>query len=83
MTLYEVLTGGVPFVARDAEHLIRQHREAKPECILSRRPDMPKPVASLIHRMLAKDPLRRPESAAAVAEELVRLEIDCFSSQAA
>ncbi len=81
VTLYEMLSGGVPFVGRDAEHLIRQHREAKPECIRIRRPDTPKPVASLVHRMLAKDPLRRPESAAAVAAELVRLEIGCFAAR--
>ncbi len=81
VTLYEMLTGGVPFVGRDAEQLIRQHREAKPECIRSRRPDTPKPVASLVHRMLAKDPLRRPDSAAAVAAELVRLEIGCFAER--
>lgn len=81
VTLYEMLTGGVPFVGRDAEQLIRQHREAKPECIRSRRPDTPKPVASLVHRMLAKDPMRRPDSAAAVAAELVRLEIGCFAER--
>ena len=77
------MTGGLPFVGRDAEHLIRQHREAKPECVRTRRPETPKEVASLIHRMLAKDPLRRPDSAAAVVEELVRLEIESFSAQAA
>ncbi|HEX6963500.1 MAG TPA: serine/threonine-protein kinase [Lacipirellula sp.] len=83
VTLYEILTGSLPFVGRDAEHLIRQHREAKPDCIRSRRPETPKGVASLVHRLLAKDPLRRPENAATVAEELVRLEIECFSAQAA
>jgi eukaryotic-like serine/threonine-protein kinase len=83
VTLYEIVAGGLPFVGRDAERLIRQHREAKPDCIRSHRPETPGGVASLIHRMLAKDPLRRPESAAAVAEELVRLEIECFSAQAA
>ena len=62
VTLYEMLAGGLPFVGRDAEQLIRQHREAKPECIRERRPETPKPVASLVHRMLAKDPLRRPEA---------------------
>jgi hypothetical protein len=31
--------------------------------------------------MLAKDSLRRPESAAAVAAELVRLEIECFAAR--
>jgi serine/threonine-protein kinase len=80
VTLYEIITGALPFVGRDAEHLIRQHREAKPECIRMRRPETPKPVASLIHRMLAKDPLRRPESAAEVASELVGLEIESFAA---
>jgi len=81
VTLYEVLTGGVPFVGRDAEQLVRQHREARPECIRTRRPDTPKAVASLVHRMLAKDPMRRPESAADVAAELVRLEIGSFADR--
>ncbi len=81
VTLYEMLSGGVPFVGRDAEQLLRQHREAKPECLRLRRPETPKSVASLVHRMLAKDPLRRPESAAAVAAELTRLEIECFSAR--
>ncbi len=81
VTLYEMLAGHLPFIGRDAEQLIRQHREAKPECLMSRRPETPKPVASLVHRMLAKDPLRRPESAAAVAAELVRLEIECFAAR--
>jgi serine/threonine-protein kinase len=81
VTLYEMLAGGLPFVGRDAEQLVRQHREAKPECLRVRRPETPKPVASLVHRMLAKDPLRRPESAAAIAAELVRLEIQCFAER--
>jgi serine/threonine protein kinase len=81
VTLYEMLAGHLPFIGRDAEQLIRQHREAKPECLMARRPETPKPVASLVHRMLAKDPLRRPESAAAVAAELVRLEIECFAAR--
>lgn len=81
VTLYEMLAGALPFVGRDAEQLIRQHREAKPDCIRVRRPDTPKPLASLVHRMMAKDPLRRPDSAAAVAAELVRLEIECFAAR--
>jgi serine/threonine-protein kinase len=82
VTLYEVIAGGLPFVGRDAEQRLRHHREAQPECIRSRRPDTPKAVASLVHRMLAKDPLRRPDSAAQVSEELVRLEIESFSAAA-
>jgi hypothetical protein len=33
--------------------------------------------------MLAKEPMRRPESAAEVVEELVRLEIDSFAARSA
>jgi serine/threonine-protein kinase len=81
VTLYESLTGALPFVGRDAEQLVRQHREAKPECVRARRPETPKAVASFVHRMLAKEPLRRAENAAEVAAELVRLEIECFAAR--
>lgn len=83
VTLYEVITGTVPFVGRDAESLIRQHRETKPDCVTVRRPETPQPVAALVARMLAKDPMRRPESAAEVVDELVRLEIDSFAARSA
>lgn len=79
--LYEMLAGALPFAAADAAQLISMHRESKPMCILSHRPDLPQGAASLVHRMLAKETLRRPESAAAVADELVRLEVECFADR--
>ena len=79
VTLYELIAGRVPFAAKSPDELVRMHREAKPTCIREVLPQLPKPVASLVHRLLSKDPLRRPASAAAVAQELLRLEIDCFS----
>jgi serine/threonine protein kinase len=79
VTLYEMIAGVLPFDAASPDELIRMHRETKPECIRHRAPRLPKPVASLVHRLLAKDTLRRPASAAVVAEELMRLEIECFS----
>jgi serine/threonine-protein kinase len=81
VTMYEMLAGALPFVGRDAEQLLRLHRESQPECLRTRRPEIPDSVASLVHHMLAKDPLRRPESAADVAAELVRLEIECFAAR--
>jgi len=79
VTLYEMLTGNRPFESDDPSELATFHREAKPPCVREVCPDLPKPVASLVHSMLAKDPLRRPDSASAVAKRLVRLEIDCFA----
>lgn len=78
--LYEMLTGHLPLKSNDAEQLIRMHREEKPTCIRRRQPNIAQPVASLVHRMLAKEPLRRPDSAAAVAAELMRLEIVSFAA---
>ncbi len=82
VTLYEMITGSLPFAASTPEELIRLHRETKPDCVRHAVPQLPKPVASLVHRLLAKDPLRRPNSASTVVEELMRLEIECFSLRA-
>ncbi len=79
VTLYEMLTGHLPFAAKSPDELVRMHRESKPVCVRDMSPRLPKPVASLVHRLLSKDPLRRPNSAASVSEELMRLEIECFS----
>ena len=81
VALYELITGKLPFIANAPEELVRQHREMKPTCVREYVPKLPKQVASLVHRLLAKDPLRRPESASAVVEELVRLEIENFSDR--
>jgi eukaryotic-like serine/threonine-protein kinase len=81
VTLYEMLTGELPFDALEPDRLVAMHRTAKPTCICDRRPELPKPVASLVHRMLAKEPLRRPSSAAEVVNELVRLEIESFAAR--
>ncbi|MEM8944443.1 MAG: serine/threonine-protein kinase [Planctomycetota bacterium] len=82
VTLYEMITGALPFAASAPEELVRLHRESKPTCVRQLSPQLPKPVASIVHRLLAKDPLRRPASASLVVEELTRLEIECFSLRA-
>lgn len=78
-TLYEMLAGRPPFQGNEPAELIAKHRQEKPECLRRARPDTPKPVASLVHRLLAKDPMRRPGSPGEVADELSRLEIACFA----
>lgn len=78
-TLYEMLSGRPPFLASDPAELIAKHRQDKPPCIRNVAPSTPKVVASLVHRLLAKEPMRRPDSALAVVEELTQLEIACFA----
>jgi len=79
VVLYEVLAGRRPFDSDDPGELATLQRAAKPADVREHRPDMPDAVAALVHSMLAKDPLRRPDSARALAERLVRLEVECFA----
>jgi serine/threonine-protein kinase len=81
VTLYEMLAGRLPFAGRDAEQLLRLHRESQPTPLAQLREDVPPDVATLVARLLAKDPLRRPDSARELVETLVRLEIESFSAR--
>jgi serine/threonine-protein kinase len=79
VTLYETLAGRRPLESDDPGELATLQRETKPADVRQHRPDVPEPVATLLNSMLAKDPLRRPDSARELAERLVRLEIDSFA----
>lgn len=79
VTMYEMLAGQRPWETNDTSELVTLHREVRPTDIRMLRPDTPEPVATLIHALLAKDPLRRPHSARELASRLVRLEIRSFA----
>jgi serine/threonine-protein kinase len=79
VTMYEMITGRRPWESDDPGELAMLHRQAKPTDVRALRPEVPGPVAELLHSMLAKDPLRRPRSASELATRLVRLEIESFS----
>jgi serine/threonine-protein kinase len=78
-TLYEMLSGDRPYAAADPGELVDMIRAGRPTCLRVLRPELPAPVASLVHRMLAKNPLRRPQTYAELIDELTRLEIGCFA----
>jgi eukaryotic-like serine/threonine-protein kinase len=69
-TLYFALAGHAPFPVDSAVEKIRSHREVRPQLILELRPDVPKRVAAIVHKMLAKRPENRVQTAAEVAELL-------------
>lgn len=73
--LYEMLTGRLPFAADNVSDLLRLHREQRPRYVRSWRPDAPREVATLVRAMLAKDPLRRPDTMNDVVRRLISLEI--------
>ncbi len=70
VTLYEMLTGTVPFEGENMTAVIVQHATKAPEPPRERRPDIPEALDALILGMLAKDPAKRPQAMAAIAEAL-------------
>jgi len=71
VTLYELLTGTVPFEEGDAE---RHHRETRPPDPRERAHELPDALAGLVLQLLAKKPDERPASAAEVVERLRGIE---------
>jgi tetratricopeptide (TPR) repeat protein len=70
VVLYELTTGRVPFPGNDPLATISQHLHAPvvPPRVL--RPDLPRPIETVILRLLAKDPAQRFATAADTASAL-------------
>lgn len=77
ITLFELLAGRRPFEDKLASGVIMAHLRHRPPEIRRFAPHLPSRLARLIRRMLAKEPLRRPETAD-VVQILVELEIETF-----
>ena len=67
---YEMLVGTTPFHGRNPQQLLAAQLTEKPAPIATRRYDVPEALATLIGRLLEKDPNARPRSAADVARAL-------------
>jgi tRNA A-37 threonylcarbamoyl transferase component Bud32 len=72
VTLFELLTGTVPFEQGDA---LRHHRETPPPDPRERAPDTPAALAELVLALLAKKPEERPASALVVVGRLRAIEL--------
>ncbi len=81
VTLYEMLTGRPSFPGDDPHQLAMLHRDIAPERLSSHAPDLPPAVVDLVHEMLAKEPLRRPQTPGELVGRLTRLEIQWFADR--
>jgi serine/threonine-protein kinase len=83
VVLYQLLAGRVPLDGETLEQLVSRHKQTAPLPLRRAAPHVPPRAADLVQRMLAKDPLRRPQTPGELVADLVRLEIDSFSERAA
>ncbi|WP_158514887.1 serine/threonine-protein kinase [Gemmatimonas phototrophica] len=67
---YEVLTGAPPFVRPSLRATLAAQLRDLPVPLAERRPEIPAPLADILMRCLAKDPLQRPHSATAIIKVL-------------
>jgi len=81
VVLFEALSGRLPFVAGSLAELATQHRQARPPDLRRMVPHLPIGVIRLVREMLAKEPLRRPQTPAELIERLVELEIETFGER--
>ncbi len=80
VTLFEMLTGRLPFDEQDATELALAHLRCEPPDPRIFTPTLPNSVVRLLKKMLAKEPLRRIASDELVAT-LMELEIECFDQR--
>jgi tetratricopeptide (TPR) repeat protein len=73
VTLFEMLTGRVPFPGRDAGAVLLAATTEPLPSLVGLRPDAPRTLELLLGRMLARAPEARPQSMAAVGAELADL----------
>jgi serine/threonine protein kinase len=81
VSLFEMLTGRRPFELNEPSRLVEAHLSEQPPAVTDLRPNVPDDVAELVKQMLAKVPLRRPQSAEEVIDRLTALEIETLRSR--
>ncbi len=72
-TLYEILTGELPFEGKSPLDVVRQVLKARTPDPRAVNPQIPPEVGALIMRMMSKDPAERPQSAAELTVQLRRM----------
>jgi serine/threonine protein kinase len=81
ITLYRSLSGRLPFVGETAAEVMEHQRQTRPTLLRRYRPDVPRELADLVSRMLAKQPMRRPQNLRSLIRELVDIELTLLSGE--
>ena len=69
-TFYYILTGQVPFPAQTPMEKLLKHYLEEPPRVEALRPEVPRGVAALVRKLMAKSPDQRPQSPAEVVQVL-------------
>ncbi|MBP3960159.1 serine/threonine protein kinase [Gemmata sp. G18] len=73
VTCYHLLAGEPPFRGTSAFDVALKHVQEKPRPLADLRPDLPADVCGMVHKMMAKNPDDRYQSARDVLRDLVKV----------
>lgn len=73
VTCYHMLSGAPPFRGETAVNVALKHLKDQPDPLEQIRGDLPPLLCRIVHKMLAKDPEKRYQSAQAVLKDLKRV----------
>jgi serine/threonine-protein kinase len=76
VTCYHMLAGVPPFRGDTALAVAVQHLKKQPDRLEKLRPDLPRALCRIVHKMLAKDPTQRYSSARELLKDLKSLPIE-------
>ncbi len=82
VTLFRILTGRLPFEEEQPGDLLRSQLGATPPKVRQFAPDVPRELEELVATMLAKQPVRRPQSLARLIRRLVDFELSTLRRDA-
>jgi serine/threonine-protein kinase len=80
ITLYRMLTGALPFQGETIADILQQQQQSQPTRLRSLAPEVPREVAEFVHRLLAKEPLRRGNGLSWLIHELIGLELSLLDA---
>jgi serine/threonine protein kinase len=81
VTLFEMLTGQLPYPSGTVDQTLRRHGADPPAELRLHAPTVPAPVEILVERLLAHRPTDRPR-AGAVVQQMIALEISLLGRRA-
>ncbi len=81
VVVYRLLSGRLPFQAATVEQVLRLHGSARPPALGELCPSAPDDLINLVQRLLAKQPVRRPQSYSSLIRELTALELQTLHAR--
>ena len=82
VTLYQMLSGKLPFQGETIADVLKQQQQAVPQSLRSLAPHVPRELDELVGRLLSKQPLRRGGGLAWLVQELIGLELSYLAADA-